>query len=199
MGDGASAERAFHLALEAELPTVRQAVEVAMRRADPRWVRGAIRSLAASSRTRRLAIIAAGAFGDPAVVPWLIKECDDELIGGVAGEAVSMITGVDLRRLDLDRDAVEPSTSLPLEDQSLPQPDPDKLAAWWRAGAARYATGQRHLAGQPITSTALVGVLRTGYQRQRRAAAIELTTIAGAATLFRVGARADRQLRSLAP
>lgn len=198
-GDMEAARRLFAF-VQAPDPgaRAREAVTLALRRADAGWAREAIRSLASNAATRRLAIVAAGAFGDPVVLPWLIDQCEAETLAAVAGEAVSMITGADLRYLDLDRERTDPDASPHPEDESLPCPDPARLRSWWQAERGRFAAGRRHLAGQPLSSAAAAAVLRSGYQRQRAAAAIELAGLAPQAPLFLVDRRADRQARELA-
>ena len=44
--------------------------------------------------------------GDPAHVPWLIDQMHQEKLARIAGEAFSMITGVDIDLLDLDGEAL---------------------------------------------------------------------------------------------
>src|SRR5215472_14722806 len=50
----------------------RSAIELAMRTGDPDWSREVIRALCNEPENRRQAVVAAGAFGDPAVLPWLL-------------------------------------------------------------------------------------------------------------------------------
>lgn len=199
-GDPEAARRAFAFAHAPDSAHAREAVTVAMRRADAGWARDAVRTLASNVATRRLAIVAAGAFGDPVVLPWLIDQCEDEALAAVAGEAISTITGADLRYLDLDldRDRADPDAPLPPEDESLPCPDPAKLRHWWQAERERFVAGQRHLAGQPLSAVTAAAVLCSGFQRQRAAAAIELAGFSPQAPLFLVERRADRQWRELA-
>ncbi len=190
------------MAMGPDLPPARarEAVELAVRRASPEDARSAIRQWAASAETRRLAILAVGAFGEAVSVPWLLDCCDDENLAPLAGEAFSTITGADLRFLDLDRDPPEhlDPDALPMEDRELPWPDRSRLASWWHAHHTAFFPGQRYLAGQTTTPPHLWAVLRTGYQRQRAAAAIELAALLPQAPLFPVHMRGDRQRRALA-
>lgn len=199
-GDEAAVPHAFDRGLRApaDSPLRRVAVEAAMRRAGPEWARRSIRELTAGDDTRRLAVIAAAAHGDPVVVPWLIAQCDDPALARVAGEAISTITGADLIYLDLQRDPTETAVPLPAGDDALPEPDPARLSAWWREVQQAFVAGGRHLCGQPLSAASASGVLRSGFQRQRAAAALELCLLAGPAALFPTRARADRQARWLA-
>lgn len=175
------------------------AVEMSMRFGAADWARQTVRALAGSAATLRLAIQAAAAFGDPAVVPWLLKQALEPKHARVAAEAFCMITGADLDYLGFKQDApAEDSGESEPEDKELPWPDAQRLAQWWSTQQSRYVPGQRYLGGQPISVASGLEVLREGYQRQRRAAAIELARLNEAAPLFLVVDRADRQRRRLA-
>jgi len=202
-GDEPASVRSFDHGLRApeDSPLQRLAVEVALRRARPEWARQSIRDLTAAAGTRRLAIIAAAAHGDPVVVPWLIAQCGDPALARIAGEAISMITGADLVYLDLQQDedeTAEAATPVPTSDAALPRPDPSRLEAWWRESQPAFERGRRHLGGEPVSAASAARVLRSGFQRQRAAAALELCVLAGPAGLFPTRARADRQGRWLA-
>lgn len=113
-----------------------------------------------------------------------------------------MITGADLSHLDLVRDSDEQDeededSPISPEDFDLPSPDAELLRAWWQDQGERFAPGGRYLAGSPVSLETAATVLRTGYQRQRAAAAIELSRLSAPGTMFRIGARADRQYRRL--
>ncbi len=84
--------------------------------------------------------------GDPHYVPWLIAQMEDLKLARLLGEAFSFITGLDLANLDLDRKPPEGVDFGPNddpddadvamdEDDSLPWPDPSKIAG----GGARTA------------------------------------------------------------
>ena len=55
----------------------------------------------------------AGIAGDPSYVPWLIKQMKDLKLTRLAGESFSLITGLDLAYLDLERRP--PRTSRPAQ------------------------------------------------------------------------------------
>jgi uncharacterized protein (TIGR02270 family) len=175
------------------------AVEVAMRCGEAGWARDVVRMLAGTGATRRLAVRAAAAYGDPVVVPWLLAQLEDKHIAREAAEAISTITGADLSYLGLKADpptdAEEPETP---GDDALDWPHPVAMRQWWSARASRFTQGVRHLCGLPVSPGAARDVLRRGYQRQRRAAAIEFARLSGPAPLFPVRERADRQIGRLA-
>jgi uncharacterized protein (TIGR02270 family) len=87
---------------------------------------------------RRSLIRATGIIGDSRTIPWLIEHMDVPQDARLAGEAFSMITGLDLAYLDLDRDAPPGFQSGPNddpadenvaldEDENLPWPDRAKI------------------------------------------------------------------------
>lgn len=173
-----------------------RALEIAMRFGESDWARQTVRTLASRPEMLRLAIQASAAFGDPAVVPWLLRQASQPRYARVAGEAIATITGADLDYLGLKQDAPEgESEDAAVEDKNLPWPDLQRLTEWWSAQSGRYGSGQRYLAGQPISVASSLGVLREGYQRQRRAAALELARLTETAPLWSISARADRQQR----
>jgi uncharacterized protein (TIGR02270 family) len=120
-----------------------------------------------------------------------------------------MMTGADLDSVDLQGtrpegfesgptdDPADPDVELDPDDK-LPWPDPERVAKWWAAQRGGYAPGTRYLIGKPITPESLAEILRTGRQRQRAAAALELTIRTGA-MLFEVRARGQLQQQRLKP
>jgi len=189
-------------------PFRERALHVALRRMDinsaGRWQR----QLAANPKSARSAVIAAGIIGDPAFVPWLIEQMSNPPLARVAGEAFTMITGVDVAYEDLDADKPEGFESGPTEDPNddnvemdpddrLPWPDADLIANWWEQHNAEFPPGIRHIVGKPITEEWLKQVLRTGRQRQRVGAALELAIMQRDQPLFEVRAPGFRQLQAL--
>ena len=150
-----------------------------------------------------------GAAGDPHYVPWLIQQMSDLKLTRLAGESFSLITGLDLAALDLERKPPENDEFGPNddpddnnvamdEDDSLPWPEPDKIAAWWQTHGARFAPGTRYFVGEPPSTAHCRSVLKTGFQRQRIAAAEYLCLLQPGTPLFNVAAPAWRQERLLA-
>jgi uncharacterized protein (TIGR02270 family) len=153
----------------------------------------------------------AGYVGDPNYVPWLISYMADQQFSRTAGESFSMITGVNLfqppffgnRPDELESDPNEEEDpeddeiNLDLDD-NLPWPNQPAIKAWWDQHGARFTTGIRHFLGQPPSREHCIKVLKTGYQRQRIAAAYHLCLLNPGAPLFEWRAPAWRQQRELA-
>lgn len=159
------------------------------------------------ARTRgnlRLAIIAAGVIGDPALIPWLMEQMIQPELARVAGEAFTMISGVDMAFADLDGERPAGFESGPTEDpededveldpdEDLAWPNPELVNAWWQKNKSGFRSGERCFLGQPITSEHMEHALKTGRQRQRQAAALELSMLRPGLPLFEVRAPGFRQ------
>lgn len=144
-----------------------------------------ISTLSQDPANARTIIAAIGVLGDPQAVPWLLGKMADPRLARCAGEAFTSITGVDImkyqlheaRPLDaatLAEDEVADAQASLDDDQGLPWPDVDKVAAWWRQHGAHFKAGQRHFLGKPITRDWLEHNLSASGMRHRQAAAWEL-------------------------
>jgi uncharacterized protein (TIGR02270 family) len=154
----------------------------------------------------RLAALGVGAIGDPALVGVTIEWMEMEEVARVAGQAFSMITGADLKYLDLNRDPPahespegEDEFEVLDADRDLPFPDVDKVAGWWRSNRDGFEPGRRYLGGLSIEPENLKKVLVRGKQRQRVAAALELALLEPGEPLFEVRSRGCLQERRLVP
>ena len=185
------------------------ALAVLLRALPPAQAQDWLRTLGRDPARRRAAITGIGIYGDPTYVSWLIQQMADQKFTRLVGEAFSMITGADLAYLDLDRrppegfesgppdDPADPNVDLDPDDK-LPWPDPTRIATWWAGQKGGFAPGTRYLLGKPITPESLAEALRSGRQRQRAAAALELAIRSGG-MLFEVRARGQLQLQRLTP
>lgn len=156
-----------------------------------RW----LRDLAQNQETRRNAIIGCGIAGDPVYVPKMIGIMSDPFYARVAGETISMITGLDIEHQEFDADWPEGFEAGPSEDpedenvdldedEDLPWPDQALIQKWWDANGGQFQQGVRYLCGRPISDESCRRVLREGYQRQRIAAAYELALMNSDEPLF---------------
>jgi uncharacterized protein (TIGR02270 family) len=193
---------------ESKAPYREKALQVAIRRMDSLAARAWRDKLAQDVNLIRIAVIAAGAFGDPASVPWLIDHMKTPQLARVAGEAFTMITGVDIAYHDLDAKKPEGFEAGPTDnpedenvemdpDDHLPWPAPELIAKWWGLHQAEFTNGVRYLLGQPISVEWCKRSLRSGRQRQRAAAALELAIRDPGQPLFNVAAPGFRQKQIL--
>jgi len=166
---------------------------------------------ASDPKLPRAAVIAAGVIGDPVSIPWLVEQMAFADLARVAGESFTFITGADLALAHLDGEAPSASEAGPTDspedenvamdpDDDLPWPDPALVRAWWDKHKQEFAAGTRYLLGQPMTVESLMEILRSGRQRQRAAAALELARRQSKARkpLFEVRAPGFRQQLLLA-
>ena len=198
VGAEAAWDAARHL--PANLDIHHAAIAVAMRCGEPAWAREVIRELAQVTDDPRSALRAAGAFGDPALVPWLLNHCEERCNARIAAESFTTITGADLEYLDLD---IAPPEGADEEDEAHPDdnqlrwPNVPAMRAWWHERQINFQLGRRYLCGQPIAVPGIVSALRGAYQRQRHGAAIELMRLQPGTQLFPTTERSDWQLRRL--
>jgi uncharacterized protein (TIGR02270 family) len=185
-----------------------RALQTAMRRAEPHAAKKWVQRLAQDGTTLRLALQGAGAIGDPADIPWLVEHMKIPEQARVAGESFTTITGVDLAYDDLETDRPEGFESGPTEDpadenveldadENLPWPDPQLVQKWWQSNRHAFQPGTRYLLGKPITVDWCKQVLRIGRQRQRAAAALEISMRQPGTPLFEVRAPGFRQKQLL--
>lgn len=193
---------------ESANPQAYAALQIAIRRLDLAVAKLWQASLAKARDKLRTAVIAAGAIGDPSLVPWLIDQMNFPSVARVAGEAFSMITGVDLTDEDLDGEKPEQHEVGPSEkpddedvsmdlDENLRWPAPELVTKWWNKHRARFLVGRRYLLGKEITVESLRVALIKGKQRERAAAALEIALRDVTRPLFEVRAKGALQLHEL--
>ncbi len=185
-----------------------EAVKIAMRKMNISSAHNWQKELAQNPGTIRLALIGAGVIGDPVSIPWLIDRMAVPELARVAGEAFTMITGIDIAYDDLEGEWPEGFEAGPTEepedekvkmepDEDLPWPEPQLIKNWWNKNKKQFNNGVRYLLGKPISPEHLQQVLRTGLQRQRAAAAMELAIMQPGQPLFEVRAPGFRQKQIL--
>ncbi|WP_196137595.1 TIGR02270 family protein [Aliikangiella sp. G2MR2-5] len=162
-----------------------------------------ISKMAVEQKSARLVIEATGVLGDPHAIPWLIEKMRKVETARLAGEAFSMITGIDLEKYGLAIDAPEDISVLPTDDpedkdvsmdpdENLPFPDVDKVALTWQKYGGKYQVGKRYFMGKEICESMLQEKLNSGLQRQRIAAAYELALLNPQVPLVNIKARTER-------
>lgn len=142
----------------------------------------------------RTVIQATGVLGDPHAVPWLIDKMNSFDTAKVAGEAFSLITGIDLERYELTIEPAEDITLIPNddnededisldEDENLPFPDVSKINHTWLRFRDRFKAGSRYIMGievansNPDTIARLNNSLQKVAQRQRASIALTLALL----------------------
>jgi uncharacterized protein (TIGR02270 family) len=208
LGDAAAAS-ALRRAAEAGGHGSGRARRLLLRAAGPASAHAILAEWARDPALQRRVVEGCGDVGDPAYVPWLVERMADPALARLAGEAFSGIVGTDLAAEDLDRpppadheagptdDPADEDVSLDPDD-GLPWPDPQRVALWWRERQGRFPAGTRFLLGHRIEPEALLSILKTGRQRQRAAAALELALIRPGTVLFEARARGSSQRHQLA-
>ncbi len=205
--DGARAEATLRALVKDGHPAAERACAMTARRLGAKSL-GDARAYLLGLANRRMAVKGAGALGDPALLPWLLDVMENPSLRRVAGEAFVMISGA-----PAEGDLVSPrpagARSGPSEDpedddvaldpdDALPWLRPEAARAWLDRRAGAFAPDKRYLLGQPIAAPWLGEALLRGAQRQRAAAALELSLANAGAPLFEVRAPALRQIEALA-
>lgn len=190
-------------------PFRRRAFQLALQVMSPAESRLLLQPLLQDAASIRQLIRGAGLTGDPAYVPWLINHMTNDPFTRLAGESFSLMTGIDLAWLDLERkppenfetgpndDPNDPNVDMD-EDDGLPWPDQEKVQSWWNANSHRFQPGMRYFMGEPLNRENCLRVLKGGFQRQRIAAAYYLSLLNPGTPLFEWRAPAWRQQRLLA-
>lgn len=185
------------------------ALDIALRCMTIREAKDWLQYLKSKLEKMRLVAIGAGVIGIPDLIGDLIKLMEIEEIARVAGEAFSMITGIDLAYEDLDGDQPENFKSGPMEeeekdedvtldpDEDLSWPVPDLVNKWWNQNKRKFKPGKRYLRGKEINSESLKDALVYGNQRQRAAAALEVALTEPMKPLFEIRAPGKYQLKTL--
>lgn len=202
------ANRRLQAIIESQSAGHERALDLVVRRVPPEGTANWLNDLAHKPACLRAALRGTGIAGLPDAVPWLLQAMKNPAVARVAGESLSMITGVDLPDEKLDATWPGGFVAGPTEDprddnvvldadENLPWPNVAKIATWWDRRCGDFAPGVRHLCGRPIDESWLEHVLRHGYQRQRVAAALELAFLRPAQPLFNVRAPASLQKQIL--
>ncbi len=169
-------------------PYQARAIQIAFRVLPIEQAREWISIMAKDPASVRAVITATGVLGDPHAVNWLIGKMAEPLLARLAAESFTNITGIDLVKYQLNEDPHYGADPIPNdetddahvgmdEDENLPWPDVEKVAALWRNHGANFMVGRRYFLGKPITSEWLKRVIAEGNMRQRHAAALELALI----------------------
>ena len=182
-------------------PNQVKAIDIAFRVLPMEQARNWITRLVEDKQQIRAAVKATGVLGDPHAVNWLLGNMQDESVAKLSGEAFSFITGIDLEQSQLvlenppgiapqPNDDVEDNDVSLDEDEDLPWPEVEKISKIWINEGKNFVSGQRYFLGQAIRPEFLNDKLTNAYQRQRHAAALELSLLDSTIPLQNTRARA---------
>lgn len=181
-----------------------KALNVVLRRLDLSESQAWLKKLARDPENTRNLIIGSGITGNIAYIPWLIKQMGDPEHARIAGEAFATMTGVDIASQDLEGEWPEGYVPGPTEnpededvdlddDEDSPMPDAGLIEKWWEGHRHEFYPNQRYLCGKPVSILNCRRVLNSGYQRQRIAAALEISLLGSDEILFETRAPGFRQ------
>ena len=208
LGDTTSLEHLRAIILDETSPFREEALQVSARKMNLKEAQALQGELAKKADSQRLAVIGEGIIGDPALIPWLVKQMKIPALARIAAQSFSFITGLDISGEQLEGTWPEGFEAGPNDDptddnvetdpdENLPWPDPEKIYAWWETNKDKYPRETRLLLGKPITPDHLQHILQTGRQRQRAAAALELALLKPGTPIFNTAAPAKRQMEAL--
>ncbi|AKJ29691.1 TIGR02270 family protein [Caldimonas brevitalea] len=209
LGDRRAAVTALEGSALSPGPRQRPALRVLLKAVAPDHARALLTRLTESGAHPRVLVDAIATSGDVHYAPWLLEQMQDPRLARLCGEAFCTLTGLDLAALDFDTPPPEnlatgpndepDDTDVALdEDDGLAWPDADKLNAWWQTKGQQTLCNAPTFIGKPPTSSHCLDVLKTGFQRQRIAAAQHRCLIEPGTALFNTSAPARRQQRLLA-
>lgn len=181
-------------------PLQARAIQTAFRVLPVEPAREWISTMAKDPAQARTVVTATGVLGDAHAVNWLISKMADPQLARLAGEAFTFITGVDLVKFQLHKHPQPDAAPIPNDDvndaqvdldddENLPWPDVEKVAALWRNHGANFRVGQRYFLGKPITPDWLQNRISEGNMRHCHAAALELALINPPSRLINTRAR----------
>jgi uncharacterized protein (TIGR02270 family) len=181
-----------------------KAMQLALRVLDLHAIKELLKVLVQNDDRARESVMGAGISGDPSYIPWLIKQMEKPQLAKIAGESFSFISGADIAYEDLEGVLLKEFAAGPTEnpededvtmdaDEDLPCPDPLLIDRWWKQHQHNLLPGTRYLLGKPINELQCQTVMRTGKQRHRKAAALELALMQPATPLFETRAIGKRQ------
>lgn len=182
-------------------PCQARTIELAFRVLPLQMAREWITELAGDKAQVRNVIKATGVLGDPQAVNWLVANMRIPELARLAGEAFTLITGVllDANGLALDLPALDRAPpdnsdtdeSIDMDDdENLPWPDPDKIAATWQKYGSGFVHGKRYFMGRPIDVETLRQHIQSGAQRHRYAASTEFAVLEPRQILINTRAKA---------
>lgn len=126
----------------------------------------------------RAALLALGQFGHPGATSLLVAATAEAKLCRVAGHALSLLHGLDFKAMGLLRkEPAAPPSGDELDDSyrddDFPEPDPERVRAWWEGAGAQAAEPQRIRGGQPLSWKRMYDALGASPLPEREAALLE--------------------------
>ncbi|MFO0616573.1 MAG: TIGR02270 family protein [Polyangiaceae bacterium] len=196
LGDAGAADALWRVG-EGSSPLAPRAAATAVRAFDARTARERIETLGAHQEHARAALMAAAAYGDPALVPFVLAHLDAPESARAAADAFARITGAAIVDELAGDAAAHPSAEDEDDetdpDEALPWPNPAAITRAWSATLERrLSRGTRYVGGSPLSGDALRAEIERGPQHRRASAAIELALLERGRPLAEVRARGGR-------
>lgn len=184
------------------------AMQVALRAADSQTALEWLKTQSRNPKRRREMLTGTCIVGSTSYIPMIIRQMQVPDLARAAGDAFTVITGINLDEAGLagtrpDDYEFKPDAndedcgSEQDPDEGLTWPDAGLVATWWEQNSESFAPNTRLLAGASITTDHCVQILRNSNQRDRQAAALELALARADATYFNTRAPGHRQNKRL--
>lgn len=192
--------------IQQQTPFQHQAIEMAFKILPIANSRAWISQHVQKPEMLRVIIRSTGVLGDTHAIPWLIEKMKNFETAKIAGEAFTLITGIDLERYELSIDPPKVIALVPNdenddantdldEDENLPFPDVNKINHTWLHYRDRYKPETRYIMGidvtenNPDTVSKLNNMLKQANQRQRASIALTLALLDPQSPFVNVKAR----------
>ena len=183
-----SAIKGIRLYTKDNSPKLRQALQWLFSFVDKQEISNFIDNILSMKVSPRIQALSIAYSGVISLVPKLFEIMKDPNYAQVAGEAFSILTGIDITEENLDANTPEENEKTAKEkrtideqyreyEEDLPWPDLEKIKVWWSQHISDFDDAKYYLAGKEITLDNLSQIMQIGKQAQRAAAAIHLAKI----------------------
>lgn len=169
-----------------------RAIDIAFRVLSTEDARQWISELSQDAGQERSVLKAIAALGDPHAIGWVVAKMKEPPLTRLAGETFTIITGIDLCQNQLAIEVPNLDEILSLdeelevqdiqEDENLPWPNSEKVAAVWQQYGQQFIPGRRYFMGHALDKPielldSLEKILESGGQRYRHASALHVALL----------------------